>query len=171
MPFCCYRINLCPTYEPLMIDQRKLYAIPLIFLWIGLTPVGASSQDFVQLSAQSNRIADRCYIAADYFGRKQIRCAWMEQQRQARLATRAYNAALARLAPRDRQKLISSQAAWQSSIDRKCGAKRLFSPEPIGTIATVEGFSCLGGETATRIEWLERRYPRPERQRARIRNP
>lgn len=141
-----------------MIDQRKLWVVVSVFLWIGLRPVSASPQDFVQLSAQSNRVAGRCYEAADYFGQKQIRCAFMEQQRQARLAARAYNAALARLGPRDRRELIASQAAWQSSIDSKCGAKQLFSPEPIGTIATVEGFSCLGGEAATRIEWLEQRY-------------
>lgn len=116
------------------------------------------AQSYNQLSERSGRVYLQCIDEASYFSREQIRCAFMEQQRQAGLAQRAYKAALTRLGPRDRRKLIASQAAWQSSIDRKCGTKKLYSPERIGTIATFEGFSCLGGEAATRIEWLERRY-------------
>jgi hypothetical protein len=157
-PSCCCRTNLCPTCESLMTGQRKLYALASICLWIALRPVAADAQDFVQLSSQATRIADRCYVAASYFGQKQIRCAFMEQQRQAQLAARAYRAALARHGLHERRRLVASQAAWQSSIDRKCNTKALHSPTPIGTIATVEGFSCLGGEAASRIEWLERRY-------------
>ena len=117
-----------------------------------------AAEDLVWLSDRSNRVAERCYRQAGYFGWEQTKCAHAEQARQGELVKRAYAAALVRGGRQHRRELSASQDIWIGTVDRKCKTDVLFGPTEIGTIATVEGLMCLATERRNRVVWLEQQH-------------
>ena len=141
------------------------FLLAMICLCADAKPANARSDDLVQLSARSDLIANRCYDAAGSAGWEQTKCAFANQEQQARLVMRAFDAALGRSGPVARSRLAASQRSWSASVDRKCHRDEVFGPASIGSIATISGLMCLATERQIRIDWLERQDRRPTARR------
>lgn len=117
-----------------------------------------NAKEFALLSKQASQIEDQCYQKASYFGQDQMNCGFAAEARQALLVKQAYAAAHARAPVARRKAFAAAQRKWKAATDRHCRRAEVFSPAPIGTIATVSGLMCLSGEYMDRIDWLERQY-------------
>jgi hypothetical protein len=117
-----------------------------------------NANEFARLSEQAAQIEDRCFRKASYFGQEQMKCGFAAEARKAQLVKLSYAAAHARTPAAKRKAFAALQRRWTAATERECRRAAVFSPAPIGTIATVEGLMCLSHEYSMRIDWLERQY-------------
>ena len=130
----------------------------LVCVTILLSAKGLHAEKFVLLSRQAAQIEDRCYRKASYFGQEQMDCGFAAEARQAELVNQAYAAAYVRAPVSKQTAFAAAQRKWKSVTDRSCRRAEVFSPAPIGTIATVNGLICLARSYEDRVAWLDRQY-------------
>mgnify|MGYP000125455515 FL=1 len=135
--------------------------ILLMLAFCAIAAFGCAETKADDILKQSRCSVDRlepCLDKAWRYSREQIKCFFIDSEEQARLARRAYEAAMRRADPVQREKLASAQSAWIKAKERKCRIYRLYNPEVAGTDEISEIYSCLGSESMDRIDWLERQY-------------
>lgn len=132
----------------------------LVATWMIAASVASSlwAKNFTRLSRQAAQVEDQCYRKASYFGQEQMECGFAAEARQAELVNQAYAAAYARVPASKQFAFAAAQRKWKSATDRNCRRAEVFSPAPIGTIATVNGLICLARSYEERVAWLDRQY-------------